>query len=150
MKKSGLRPSLSPWSLLSRMLRLICLSFCFLLAGDPAVADTSAPSSTRGVYVPAPNVQVSDFRQRMLSEAQKAATGAHLRLQVSGEAPVDPSKAVVVDQKPGPNTMVPAGTTVTVVANWSIAVPLPKFATMTCPDGSPSSSRRSITVDGSV
>jgi len=36
MKKSGLRPSLSPWSLLSRMLRLICLSFCFLLAGDPA------------------------------------------------------------------------------------------------------------------
>ena len=115
MKKSGLRPSLSPWSLLSRMLRLICLSFCFLLAGDPAVADTSAPSSRRGVYVPAPNVQVSDFRQRMLSEAQKAATGAHLRLQVSGEAPVDPSKAVVVDQKPGPNTMVPAGTTVTVV-----------------------------------
>jgi len=42
----------------------------------------------------------------MLSEAQKAATDAHLRLQVSGEAPVDPNKAVVVDQKPGPETRV--------------------------------------------
>jgi len=115
MKKSGLRPSLSPPSLLSRILRLICLSSCLLLAGDPAVADTSGPSSTRGVYVPAPNVQVPDLRQRLLSEAQKAATDAHLRLQVSGEAPVDPKKVVVVEQKPEPNTMVPAGTTVTVV-----------------------------------
>lgn len=115
MKKSGLRPALSPPSPVFRILRLVCLSFCFLLAGDPAVADTSSPSSTRGVYVPVPNVQVPDLRQRLLSEAQKAATDAHLRLQVSGEAPVDSSKAVVVDQKPGPNTMVPAGTTVTVV-----------------------------------
>jgi len=115
MKKSGLRPSLSPPSLLSRILRLLCLSSCFLLAGDPAVADTLGPSSTRGVYVPAPNVQVPDLRQRLLSEAQKVATDAHLRLQVSGEAPVDPRKVVVVEQKPGPNTMVPAGTTVTVV-----------------------------------
>lgn len=115
MKKSGLRPALSPPSPVFRILRLVCLSFCFLLAGDPAVADTSSPSSARGVYVPVPNVQVPDLRQRLLSEAQKAATDAHLRLQVSGEAPVDSSKAVVVDQKPGPNTMVPAGTTVTVV-----------------------------------
>jgi beta-lactam-binding protein with PASTA domain len=51
----------------------------------------------------------------MLSEAQKAATDARLRLQVSGEAPVDPNKVMVVEQKPEPNTMVPAGTTVTVV-----------------------------------
>jgi beta-lactam-binding protein with PASTA domain len=51
----------------------------------------------------------------MLSEAQKAATDARLRLQVSGEAPVDPSKVMVVEQKPEPKTMVPAGTTVTVV-----------------------------------
>ena len=115
MNKSGLRPSLSPPSLLSRILRLICLSSCILLAGDPAVADTSGPSSTRGVYVPAPNVKVPDLRQRTLSEAQKAATDAHLRLQVSGEAPVDPNKVAVVEQKPEPDTMVPAGTTVTVV-----------------------------------
>ena len=115
MKKSGLRPLLSPPSPLSRILRLICLSSCVLLSGDPAVADISAPSSTRGAYVPAPNVQVPDLRKRMLSEAQKAATEAHLRLQVSGEARVDPNKVMVVDQKPEPNTMVPAGTTVTVV-----------------------------------
>lgn len=115
MKKSGLRSSLSPSSFLSRILRLICLSSCFLLAGGPAVADTSGPSSTRGVYVPAPNVQVPDLRQRLLSEAQKVATDARLRLQVSGEAPADPSKVVVADQKPEPNTMVPVGTMVTVV-----------------------------------
>ncbi len=115
MKESGPRPSLSPPSLLSRILRLLCLSSCFLLAGGPAVADTSAPSSTRGVYVRAPNVQVPDFRQRMLSEAQKAARDAHLRLQVSGETPVDPNKVVVVGQKPEPSTMVPAGTAVTVI-----------------------------------
>jgi len=115
MKESGLRPSLSPASPVSRILRLICVSSCFLLAGDPAAADTSAPSSTRGVYVPASNVRVPDFRQRILSEAQKTATDARLRLQVSGEAPVDPNRVVVVEQKPEPNTMVPAGSTVTVV-----------------------------------
>ena len=115
MKKSGLRSSLSPPSFMSRILRLICLSPCFLLAGDPAGADIAGPSSTRGVYVPAPNVQVPDLRQRLLSEAQKIATDARLRLQVSGETPADPGKVVVADQKPAPNTMVPAGTTVTVV-----------------------------------
>lgn len=115
MKTSGLRSSLSPPGFLSRILRLICLSSCFLLAGDPAVADIAGPSSTRGVYVPAPNVQVPDLRQRLLSEAQKIATDARLRLQVSGEAPADPSKVVIADQKPEPNTMVPAGTTVSVV-----------------------------------
>jgi len=115
MRQSGLRPCLSPPSPLSRILRLICLSSCFLLAGDPAVADTAGPSSKQYQYVPARYVQVPDFRQRMLPEAQKAATDARLRLQVSGEPPADPSTVVVVDQKPGPNTMVPAGTTVTVV-----------------------------------
>jgi len=93
----------------------MCVSACFLLAGDPAVAETSGSSSTRDVYVPPINVQVPDLRQRLLSEAQKAATDAHLRLQVSGEAPVDPNKVVVVEQKPEPDAMVPAGTTVTVV-----------------------------------
>ena len=100
MEKSGLGPSPSKPILLLRLLRLICLSSCFLLAGDPAVADTSGPSSTRGAYVPAPEVQVPDFRQRMLSEAQKAATDARLRLQVIGEAPIDPNKVVIVEQKP--------------------------------------------------
>ena len=115
MRQSGLRPSLSPPSPLSRILRLICLSSCFLLAGDPAVADTATPPSTRDTYVRLPKVQVPDFRQQILSEAQKTATTARLRLQVSGEAPVDPSKVVVMEQKPGPNTMVAAWTTVTVV-----------------------------------
>jgi beta-lactam-binding protein with PASTA domain len=54
------------------------------------------------------------MRQRTLSEAEKAATDAHLRLQVSGAAPADPNKVVVMEQKPEPNAMVPAGTTVTV------------------------------------
>ena len=115
MRQSGLRPSLSPPSPLSRILRLICLSSCFLLAGDPAVADTATPPSTRDTYVRLPKVQVPDFRQQILSEAQKTAATARLRLQVSGEAPVDPSKVVVMEQKPGPNTMVAAWTTVTVV-----------------------------------
>lgn len=115
LKSPGLRPALSPPSPVSRILRLICFSSCFLLAGDPAVAATSDPSSTRGVYVPARNVQVPDLRQRVLSEAQQVATDARLRLQVSGETPVDPSKVVVVEQKPEPDTLVPAGSTVTVV-----------------------------------
>jgi beta-lactam-binding protein with PASTA domain len=115
MKKSGLRPSLSPPRVPSRMLRLIFFPLCFLLACDPAVADTATPPSTRDTYVRLPKVQVPDFRQQILSEAKKTATTARLRLQVSGEAPVDPSKVVVMEQKPGPNTMVAAWTTVTVV-----------------------------------
>jgi beta-lactam-binding protein with PASTA domain len=55
----------------------------------------------------------------MLSEAQKVATDAHLRLQVSGEAPADPAKVIVVEQNPAPNTQVPVGTTVTVVVRAS-------------------------------
>lgn len=115
MNTSGLRASLSTSNPISRMVWLVCLAACFLLSGDPVVADTSGPSTTRGVYVPAPSVQVPDLRQRVLSEAQKVATDAHLRLQVSGEAPADPTKVVVVEQKPAPNTMVAAGTTITVV-----------------------------------
>ena len=86
------------------MLWLAYLAACVLLSGSPAFADTAGPS-----------VRVPELRQRALSEAQKVAAGARLRLQVSGEAPADPSKVVVVEQKPEPNTLVPAGTTVTVV-----------------------------------
>jgi beta-lactam-binding protein with PASTA domain len=59
-------------------------------------------------------VQVPDLRQRLLSDAQKVTTDARLRLQVSGDAPSDASKFVVVRQTPEPNATVPAGTTVTV------------------------------------
>jgi beta-lactam-binding protein with PASTA domain len=71
------------------------------------------------MYTPAPavqvQVQVPDLRQRLLSDAQKVTTDAPLRLQVSGDAPADASKFVVVRQTPEPNTTVPAGPTVTVV-----------------------------------
>jgi beta-lactam-binding protein with PASTA domain len=120
MNTSGLRASLSASNPIPRMVWLVCLAACFLLSGDPVVADTSGPSTTRGVYVPPPSVQVPELRQRVLSEAQKVATDAHLRLQVSGEAPADPSKVVVVEQKPAPNTMVAAGTTITVVVQVPI------------------------------
>jgi hypothetical protein len=71
MKKSGLRLSLSPPSLLSRILQLVYLASYIPLAGDPALADTSGPSSTRGVYVPAPNVKVPDMWQRMLQREDR-------------------------------------------------------------------------------
>jgi beta-lactam-binding protein with PASTA domain len=91
------------------MLWLVSLALGILLSAYPVFADTSGPpAATRGVLVP-------ELRQRALSEAQKAAANAHLRLQVSGEAPADPSRVVVVEQKPEPNTLVPAGTTITVV-----------------------------------
>jgi beta-lactam-binding protein with PASTA domain len=71
------------------------------------------------MYTPAPalqvQVQVPDLRQRLLSDAQKVTADAHLRLKVSGDAPSDASKFVVVRQTPEPNATVPAGTTVTVV-----------------------------------
>ncbi len=91
------------------MLWLVSLASGILLSAYPVFADTSGPpAATRGILVP-------ELRQRALSEAQKAAASAHLRLQVSGEAPADPSRVVVVEQKPEPNTLVPAGTTITVV-----------------------------------
>src|SRR6266436_3838012 len=91
------------------MLWLVSLASGILLFAYPVFADTSGPpAATRGILVP-------ELRQRALSEAQKAAANAHLRLQVSGEAPADPSRVVVVEQKPEPNTLVPAGTTITVV-----------------------------------
>ena len=91
------------------MLWLVSLASGLLLSAYPVFADTSGPpAATRGISVP-------ELRQRALSEAQKAAANAHLRLQVSGEAPADPSRVVVVEQKPEPNTLVPAGTTITVV-----------------------------------
>lgn len=68
------------------------------------------------MYTPAViNVVVPELRQRALSDAQKLAADAHLRLQVSGDAPADPSKAVVVQQTPDPNTTVRAGSVVIVV-----------------------------------
>jgi beta-lactam-binding protein with PASTA domain len=98
------------------MLWLVYLAACFLLSGYPVFADTSGPpAATRGEYILAPTVRVPELRQRALSEAQKVTTDARLRLQVSGEPPADPSKVVVVEQKPEPNTLVRAGTTVTVV-----------------------------------
>jgi beta-lactam-binding protein with PASTA domain len=91
------------------MLWLVSLASGILLSAYPVFADTSGPpAATRGILVP-------ELRQRALSEAQTAAANAHLRLQVSGEAPADPSRVVVVEQKPEPNTLVPAGTTITVV-----------------------------------
>jgi beta-lactam-binding protein with PASTA domain len=98
------------------MLWFISLALCVLLSASPAYADTSGPpAATRGEYVPAPTVRVPELRQRALSEAQKVITDARLRLQVSGGPPADPTRVVVVEQKPEPNTLVRAGTTVTVV-----------------------------------
>ena len=72
------------------MLWLVSLASGILLFAYPVFADTSGPpAATRGILVP-------ELRQRALSEAQKAAANAHLRLQVSGEAPADPSRVVVV------------------------------------------------------
>src|SRR5438093_8712508 len=113
MKPFGLRP-------LAWMVWLACFASCLVSPGDPAFADTAGPSSpSQRMYTPAPalqaQVQVPDLRQRLLSDAQKVTTDARLRLQVSGDAPADASKFVVVRQTPEPNTTVPAGTTVTVV-----------------------------------
>ena len=103
----------------ARMLWLVCFASCLCSPGDAAFADTSGPSPAQRMYTPAPavqvQVQVPDLRQRLLSDAQKATTDARLRLQVSGDAPADASKFVVVRQTPEPNSTVPAGTTVTVV-----------------------------------
>ena len=103
--------------LLARILWLAGFASCLFLGA--AFADTSGPAPTQRMYTPAPavqvQVQVPDLRQRLLSDAQKVTTDARLRLQVSGDAPADASKFVVVRQTPEPNTTVPAGTTVTVV-----------------------------------
>jgi len=105
--------------LLARMVWLACVVSCLVGPGDPVFADTANPSPAQRMYTPAPSmqvqVQVPDLRQRLLSDAQKVTTDARLRLQVSGDAPSDASKFVVVRQTPEPNATVPAGTTVTVV-----------------------------------
>lgn len=108
MSKSGLG---------SPLLRFIYLTAFALVSDVPALADTATPSpppAQQRIYVP-PSVQVPDLRQRALSDAQKVATDLRLRVQVSGDAPADPTKVVVVDQKPAPNTSVPMGSTITVV-----------------------------------
>jgi beta-lactam-binding protein with PASTA domain len=111
----------------SRIVGLVGLVACLLLAGHPVLADTSTPSTPSAkqrVYTPALiTVQVPDLRKRVLPEAQKLATDAQLRLVVSGEAPADPGKAVVVRQTPEPNTSVAIGTVVTVVVHISSTPP---------------------------
>ena len=101
----------------SSLFLLLSLTAFALVWDAPAFADTATPSpppAQQRIYVP-PSVQVPELRQRSLSDAQKVATDVRLRVQVSGDAPADPSKVVVVDQKPAPNTSVPMGTTITVV-----------------------------------
>ncbi|HTY79222.1 MAG TPA: PASTA domain-containing protein [Candidatus Bathyarchaeia archaeon] len=101
----------------SSVFRLLSLTAFALVWDAPAFADTATPSpppAQQRIYVP-PSVQVPELRQRSLSDAQKAATDVRLRVQVSGDAPADPSTVVVVDQKPAPNTSVPMGSTITVV-----------------------------------
>lgn len=118
MSKSGL-------GLLSRAFSLLCLASC-LLAGRPlAFADTSGAPGAGRMYTPAPIVQVAvpELRQRLLSDAQKVTAEARLRLQVSGDAPADPTRVVVVRQTPEPNAMVPVGTTITVVVQVPAARP---------------------------
>lgn len=113
MKPFGLR-------FLARMVWLAaCFASCLVSPGDSVFADTASPSPTQRMYTPAPavqvQVQVPDLRQRLLSDAQKVTTDARLRLQVSGDAPSDATRFVVVRQTPDPNATVPAGTIVTVV-----------------------------------
>jgi beta-lactam-binding protein with PASTA domain len=115
MKESSLRPSLSPSHRSAWITQIVCFVSCFWLASNPGLADTSSPSSTRGVYVPATLAQVPDLRQRPLPAAQQSAKDARLRLEVSGAPPAEPSRAVVVEQKPEPNTLVPVGSAITVV-----------------------------------
>ena len=119
MSWSGLRP-------LSRFFPLVCLAASFLSSGAPAFADTASPPpaqnpySTPRMYTPAKiTVPVPELRQRLLSDAQKVAADSHLQLQVSGDAPADPSKFVVVKQSLEPNAMVPVGTILTVVVQPS-------------------------------
>jgi beta-lactam-binding protein with PASTA domain len=82
-------------------------------------ADTATPStpSTSGrAYAPAIiRVQVPDLRQQVLAEAQKIAADSRFRVQVSGDAAVDPTKVIVVRQTPDPNTSAAVGSVITVV-----------------------------------
>jgi len=120
MTESGLRRSRPSIPLPRRLAALLVLLVPVLCAsGRPAFADTATPSSpsTSGrAYTPAIiRVQVPDLRQQVLAEAQKIAADSHLRVQVSGDAAVDPAKVIVVRQTPDPNTSAAVGSVITVV-----------------------------------
>ncbi len=120
MSKSGLRLSHCASNPSSRVLRTVYLFSCFVLAVGPGLPGTAAgQSDRREIFVPPTKVQVPELRQRSLLEAQQRAQEARLRLEVRGGAPADPSRAVVVEQTPQPNTQVPAGTSITVVVRVS-------------------------------